>query len=50
MDLDVNLISVGCETHVELCVVSLMFGCSDVDHSQLKVVTSTLHQLFSFFP
>ena len=23
MDLDVNLISVGCETHVELCVVSL---------------------------
>ena len=29
MDLDVNLISVGCETHVELCVVSL-----DVDHSQ----------------
>ena len=27
MDLDVNLISVGCETHVELCVVSLMFGC-----------------------
>ena len=46
MDLDVNLISVGCETHVELCVVSL----DVIDHSQLKVVTSTLHQLFSFFP
>ena len=23
MDFDVNLISVGCETHVELCVVNL---------------------------